>query len=284
MPPARVLWSAAAGAPLRGLALARERGRVVAWDADRHVHVFDRAGGLQARRQLPAAVAAACAADDGSAYAAVGAEGQVWRLAPDLAPRWERAAAPSGVAAALDPFGEHLAVADSGGGLALFDRGGKPLWKAACPRPLRFLAFAAERAVLAGSANFGLVACFDRTGRCLWRDTPVAHTGALTVSGDAGLIALACFGDGLCCYAADRPKPACRPAAAPCRLASASYDGTRLLTAGLEAKVALRSADGEVRAEWPVAAPPVALALGPLADWAAVGLPDGTLLALDTQA
>src|SRR5262245_47055757 len=119
MPPAaRVLWSAPVGAPLRGLALARERGCVVAWDAGRNVHLFNRAGERQARRQLPAAVVAACAADDGSAYAAVGAEGQVWRLAPDLAPRWERAAAPSGVAAALDPFGDHLAVADSGGGLS----------------------------------------------------------------------------------------------------------------------------------------------------------------------
>src|SRR5262249_18368758 len=123
-PAARVLWSAHVGAPLRGLALARERGWVLAWDADQNVDLFDRNGQRQARRQLPAAVVSACAADNGSAYAAVGAGGQVWLLAPDLAPRWERSAAPPGVAAALGPFGDHLAVADSGGGLALFDRGG----------------------------------------------------------------------------------------------------------------------------------------------------------------
>jgi hypothetical protein len=282
MPPVtRVLWSAEVGAPPRGVALAREAGRVLAWDADGTLHLFDRGGGRQARRQLPAAVSAAAAADDGSAYAAA-AGGRAYLLAPDLAPRWERPLAAGPAAVALDAFGGHLAAADAAG-LHLFDRGGRRLWRAETPRPLAFLAFAAERPVLAGSADFGLAACFDRTGRCLWRDAPVAHTGALAVSGDAGLIALACFSDGLCCYSAREPQQRRLPDTAPCRLAAVSYDGATLLTAGLGEELHLRDAGGRERAALRLGAAPAALALSPLGDWAVAALAAGAVAAFETR-
>jgi hypothetical protein len=141
----------------------------------------------------------------------------------------------------------------------------------------------AEKAALVGSADFGLVACFDAAGRVLWRDGLVAHVGSLAASGDGGAIVLACFTEGLCCYGLERPRPERLPQAAPCRLATVSYTGDLLLTAGLEDRLFLRQRDGAVRDELALGGAPADLALGPLGEYAAVALADGRLLGLDAR-
>jgi hypothetical protein len=278
----QALWSQKIGAPLRGLGLARERGWVLAWNSAGEMHLWDRLGRRQAHRSAPAGLAAAACADDGSTFAAVGVLGQVWLLAPDLSPRWERSLGRPGSAVALDLFGGHVAVADVAGGLHLFDRHGKAVWKAMTPRPLRYLTFVPEKPMLAVSADFGLVACFDAAGKPLWRDGLVAHVGSLAVSGDGAVIALACFTEGLCCYAADRGQPQRIAQAAPCNLAALSYTGDVLLTAGLTDQVALRDREGAIRAEFSAEGAVVALALGALADFAILGLTEGQVVAVAT--
>jgi hypothetical protein len=274
------LWTQKVSAPLRGLSLARERGWVLAWDAQDGLHLWDRAGRRQAHRPAPAGLAAAACADDGGSVAAVGGRGQVWLLAPDLTPRWERSLSHRPAAVAIDPFGEHVAVADGGGTLHLFDRTGRTVWQTPTPRPLRHLAFVPEKPVLAGSADFGLVACFSAEGRCLWRDGLVAHVGSLAVSGDGSTIVLACFTDGLCCYGVERPQPQRIPQAAPCHLAALSYAGDTLLTAGPENEVCLREHDGTVRGRFAAEGPAVALALGALGDFAVLALAEGKVQGL----
>ncbi len=274
----RVLWSRPLASPPRGLSLARERGRLLAWDAQHTLYLLNRAGELEAHRPAAAALAGACAADDGGSFAAVGQGGEVWLLAPDLAPRWERSVPHRAVACALSALGDYLAVSDGGGTLYVFDRQGRPAWRAANPRPLRYLCFVAERPALVGSADFGLVACFGEGGRGLWRDGLVAHVGSLAASGDGANIVLACFTEGLCCYGLERPRPERLPQAAPCRLAAVSYAGDLLLTAGLEDRLYLRQRDGTVRGELALGGVPADLALGPLGEYAEVALADGRLL------
>jgi hypothetical protein len=279
----RVLWSRPLASPPRGISLARERGRLLAWDAEHTLYLFNRAGELEARRPAAAALAGACAADDGDSFAAVGQDGRAWLLAPDLTPRWERSVPRRAVACALSALGDYLAVSDGGGALHVFDRLGRSAWRAANPRPLRYLAFVAERPALVGSADFGLVACFDASGRGLWRDGLVAHVGSLAASGDGETIVLACFTEGLCRYGLERPRPERLPQAAPCRLAAVSYAGDLLLTAGMEERLYLRQRDGAVRDELALDGAPADLALGPLGEYAAVALTDGRLLGLDAR-
>src|SRR5436853_547202 len=83
-------------------------------------------------------------------------------------------------------------VADARGTLRLFDRHGRTLWKTDNPRPFQHLAFVPEAPLLLGSADYGLIACFDQAGACVWRDGLVAHIGSLAVSGDGSQIVLAC--------------------------------------------------------------------------------------------
>ena len=278
----QVLWSRTFVAPPRGVALARERGWLLVWDSEHGLHLFNHSGEPQARLQTADALTAACCADDGGSFAAVGAGGQVWMLAPDLTPRWERTLPQRGTAVALDPFGQYLAAADGLGGLTLYDRIGRVRWNAANARPLHHLAFIPERPALAAAADFGLVACYGVAGNVLWRDAPVAHTGSLAVSGDGGVIVLACFSDGLCCYSLDDPKRRGLEGVGPCRLVAASYDGDAFLTADLENRLHLHDRAGAARGAWTLDSAPAGLALTALADEAYVALADGRILMLRT--
>jgi hypothetical protein len=280
----RRLWSVTTAARPLGLALAREKGTLLAWDDNHWLYLLNRKGERQGQRRCAGAVAAGCCADEGSAYAAVGGRGEVWWLAPDLMTRWERSVPAAGLAAALDPFGRCLAVADAGGNLSLFDRRGRQLSRVQTPRPLCHLAFVPEAPRLLGGADLGLLACFDPAGDCLWREGLVAHIGALAVTGDGSRIALACFSEGLRFYSLAGRKEGSFAPPEPCRLVALTYDGGRLLAGGLGNRLWLLTREGGMLETLTLDGPAAGLALAPLGEWAAVALADGRILGLDLRA
>ncbi len=275
-------WSQKVTAPLRGLALARERGWVLAWDADDTLHLWDRQGWPQAHRRLSAPVMAAAAADDGSHFAAVGRQGQVWLLTPDLQIHRERAVEAPATAVAVDPLAQRLAVADGSGSLYLLTRNGRLVWKTATPRPLRHLAFVPERPLIVVSADFGLVSCLDASGEMRWRDGLVATVGSLAVSGDGTTVVLACYSDGLYGYGADQSHPQRLPsptfACGTCHLAAISYTADTFLVAGGQNRILLLDRAGTVLGQHTADAAVVGLALGPLGDYAVAALGEGQVL------
>lgn len=277
------LWSLATGAPPCGVVLAREGGRLLAWDEHHWLYLLNARGERQAQARPLGALAAACLADDGSALAVAGTRGEVGRLTPDLAPRWQRALRHPAVAVALDPFARRLAVSDARGGLSLFDGDGRPLWEARQPRPLHHLAFVPEAPFLLGAADFGLVVCLDMAGRVVWRDGLAAHCGALATSGDGDCVVLACFSDGLRRYARGGGPKGHVTTAEPCRLAALSFDGRLVLVAGRANRLLLLDIHGKVLGIHLLERPAVALALSALGERAAVALTDGGVLALDLR-
>lgn len=277
----RPAWCLSTGAGLRGLVAARENGVLLAWDERGGLYLVNRRGDRQAHRPLSTAVTSACAADDGSAYAAVGASGEVWWLAADLTPRWQRAVSRPAVAAALDPFGQYLAVADAGGRLHVFDRLGRRTSTTECQRPLHHLAFVPAAPFLVGCADFGLVACFDLAGKCVWRVGLVSHAGSLAVSGDGGVILAACFSEGLQRYDLAGRSQGRWNVGEPCRLAALTFDGTWALTAGLGHRLLLLDRTGRVHARHELEQPAVGLTLGPLGEAAYVALADGRVIGLE---
>jgi hypothetical protein len=273
------LWSLPIEGRPRGLGLAREKGWLLAWDENNWLYLLNRKGERQAQRHSDGGLAAACCADDGSAYAAVGSQGEVWWFAPDLMPRWQRTVGAPAVAAALDPFGQCLAVSNANGQLHLFDRRGRVVGRGETPRPLHHIAFVPEAPRLVGAADFGLVACFDPAGRCLWREGLVAHVGSLAVS-SAGRIALACFTEGLRFYTLAGRKEGGFNLTEPCRLAAVAFDGSRFLATGLGNRLVLLDGKGNSLESTDLEAPALALALAALGDTAVVALADHRLLAL----
>jgi hypothetical protein len=279
-----LLWSKSIPTPFRGVSLARERESVLAWDGQEGLFLFNHAGVLQAQRPSPTPIGAACAAEDGSAYAVGGAaEPMVCWLAPDLSPRWQRPLPQRATAIALEPLGRCVAVADAGGTLHLIDARGQTRWQATTPRPLQHLAFVPEKAIVAGAADFGLVVCFGAAGECLWRDGLVAHVGSLAVSGDGACLLLACFSDGLYRYTLAGPPPERIALESPCARAALSYDGKTFLTADRVGRVCLRDQEGHIRDQLNLDSAAVAVGLGALSDYAVVGLADGALLRFDER-
>jgi hypothetical protein len=264
------------------VALAREHGGILAWDDADWLSLFNLSGERQAQVRTPGPLAAACCADDGSAWAAVGAGGQVWWLAPDLATRWQRTLPAPAVSAALDSFGQYLAVSDQRGRLHVLDCFGRAVGHVDCPRPLKHLGFTPTGIV--GSADYGLVASFDLTGGWRWRDGLVAHVGALSVSGDGEQVVLACFSEGVLRYDGQGKKLARLPAPEPCRLVALSYDGQRLLLGGLTGRVALLDAAGATLGSLALERPIAGLALAALGESAVVTLAGGPVVRLSLKA
>jgi hypothetical protein len=277
----RPAWVHSLPAGPRGLSLARERGWLLTWDANHWVYLLNRTGHRQAQWHTPGPLVAACGAEDGSAYGAVGGNGQIWWLAPDLMPRWERAVARPATAVAMDPFGQYLAVADAGGNLTLFNHSGRSVFQVQGARPLAHLAFVPAAPYLVGSADYGLVTCVDPGGKTVWRDGLVAHVGSLAPNGDGTLVALACFSEGLQRYTASGQNLGRLGLPEPCRLLSLSFDGDLLLMAGLGNQLRLLDREGNTRATHALDQPAVALALGPLGENAVVALLDGPVIGLE---
>ncbi len=264
-----------------GLVLARERAWLFLWDKRSWLYLFNRLGVRQAQLRMDTPVSAVCCAEDGSAFAAVGAGGEVWWLAPDLSTRWKRSMPGPAVACAMDPFGQYLAVSDERGALHIFDRGGQTTTKVQTPRPLCFLAFVPAAPWLIGSADFGLVACYGLDGTQRWRDGLVQNSGALTVSGDGATILLACYTEGLQRYALDGKNCGRVVTPEPCYLASLSFDGRLILAGSLNNRLLLLDIDGQTLGSYPVDKPPVAVALAGYGDFGLVALKNGQVICLD---
>jgi hypothetical protein len=280
----RPLWShRLLGAP-RGLALAREKGWLLAWDDHRWLYLLNQAGVPQGQKQLDEMPTAACVADDGSAIAAVGAKGEVWWLAPDLTPRWQRSVPKAAVTAAIDPFGQYLAVSDSKGGLHIFDKHGQKFGEMDSSRPFHHLAFVPTAALLVGSSDFGLVGCVDLKGNWAWRDGLVIHVGSLAVTGTGDKVVFACFTEGLHRYNLTGAKLGRIPAAEACRLISMTFDGRQMLVSGLTPKLYLLDSVGKLVVMHPLDSLAMGLVISPLGNLAFLALQDGRVTALDLAA
>lgn len=276
----RLAWSRPLPAPPAGLSLAWEPGTLLVRDQEHHLGRYDRAGQVELRHRAPGSLVAAAITDDGRTVAAAGKRGQVWLLTLDFVKLWERAVPRRPVAVALEAFGRRVAVADAGG-VTVFDHDGREVWRAATARPLVHLAFVPELPVLLGAADYGLVCAFNDKGEVMWRDGLVAHVGSLAVTGDGSRVVLACFTDGVNCYAATSSKRAALSRAAPSRLAAVDYRGEGLLTTGLANELARRGPEGDVRGVLLLEANPVALVVDALGASAVAALADGTLVGVE---
>jgi len=275
----RALWSAPLQSGACGLALARESVNILAWDRGHWLYLLDRQGKCQAQRRFPAGVRAACCSDDGSAFVAADAAGAIYWLAPDLMSRWEKKLRQPALAAALDPFGQYLALSDESGSLHVFDNQGKQASHCHTPRPLHHLAFIPTVPLIVGSADYGLAVAFGLDGSLAWRVGLVANVGSLAVSGDGQLL-LACFSEGLLRYGPGG-KPLGRWAVpGPCRLVGLSFDGQRVLAAGLKGELWLMDGEGRPLAEHMLEKPATCLAMGALGRDAVAALADGPVICL----
>lgn len=271
-------WSQKLGAAARGLVLARERDWLLAWDAHHWLYLLDQAGQRQAQMRFTGALACASFADDGSAVVAVGSQGEIAWLAPDLMPRWRQSVPNPPLAVAVDSFGQFAAISDRAGNLTILDRLGQTTTTLQTPRPLHHLAFVPAEPVLLGCADLGLVICLELDGKVRWRDGLFANAGSLTASTNGSRILVACFSEGLQEYDLQGQKKDKLPVPEPCRWAALACTGQFILMAGTTSqRLLLLNAEGHTLASQAMSQEIAALALSPLGDRAAAALADGTV-------
>jgi hypothetical protein len=273
-------WVQKLNSGVQGLCLARENGFLLAWDGSGWLYLFNPTGQRQSQRQIPGSLANACGADDGSAYAAAGASGEVWWLAPDLSTRWQRTLSHPILTLALDPFGQYLAVSDQRGQISFFNRLGQQVGQTESVRPFHHLAFVPAAPLLVGCADYALVGAFDLNGQWRWRDGLVAHVGALAVTGDGAQVLLACFSEGIQRYDLAGNRLERLDLSEPLRLVSTSFDGRVILAAGLTKNLFLVDKTGGNLSRKETERSVSRLALAALGDFAIIGLVDGQLIRL----
>lgn len=279
----RPAWSASLGSLPVGLALARERDWLLAWDQSHWLYVLNHAGQRQGQFRFRGNLAGAFCADDGSAYAAIGNKGEIVWLAPDLMPRWQHTLPNPALTCAMDPFGQYLAVADTRSHVTLFNNQGQQKVSLQTPRPMHYLAFVPQTPVLIGCADYGLVGGFGLEGSMHWRDGLVAHAGSLSVNGDGSRILIACFSEGLQGYDLNGKKLERLPVIEPYRLASQSFIGQYILVAGMSNRLYLLDSAGKGLGSQPVGKSIAAVALSALGDQATVALTDGPIVRWDIR-
>lgn len=274
----RLAWRFDLGAPARGLALAREANVLLAW-SDTRLILLNHAGRPEFQTVLAAPLTAAAIADDGSACACADTHGGLARLGPDLVPVWGKRLRQPAAAVALEPLGHHLAAADARGKLALFDAAGELAAHRDCPRPPKFLAFAAAQPLIAAAADFGFVGVCEPFGvGWRWQDRPIAHAGSLSFSLDGDTLALALFSDGVRRYGPGGVPLPKLPGAHSARVAL-SHDGRDVLTADAGGALSCYR-DGATRWEWAGEGALTGLALAALGDRAYTATAGGQITAL----
>jgi hypothetical protein len=276
-------WSHVLPNAPRGLALAREKGWLLAWDEQDWLYLLDHDGDRQAQLHFPGTLTAACAADDGSSYVAGGNRGEICWLSPDLRQRWARSLANPVLAMALDSLGQYLAVSDPRGNLHVLDRNGGSVVFLQSPRPFHYLAFVPTLSFLLACSNYGLIACFDLKGRWIWRESPVAHIGSLACGEDGNPAVVACFTEGLQRYSSTGKNLGRQSFAEACRLAKLTFNGKLLLVAGLGHRLFLLDEQFTTLSSQALEKPIVSLAFSALGNYAVAALSQGPIARLDFQ-
>lgn len=274
------LWSQALPGVPCGLSLAREKGWLLAWDRNQWIYLLNQAGQIQAQTRFAGTLAQCAVADDGSGAVAIGRGGELRWYAPDLTTRWEQTLDKPLAAAAVDPFGNFLVIADAKGGSYFLDGSGNVLAQSQCPRPLQHIAFIAGLPLIVGCADYGLIGAFDQTLNWRWRETLVVNIGSLSVNGDGSSLLLACFSDGLHQFGADGKAQARLATPEPCRLVAQSFEGERIVVAGMTHNIFCLERGGQVSCRHTFDSPPAAVAASPRGEAMFVALQGGSIIKL----
>lgn len=270
-------WTWYANGPLKGCGLMRERQWTWAWDDASTLYLLDLNGTPIVDRRCPEEVVGVAAADNGDAIVAISRFGHVWWLDNSLEPQVEIECPFDPLAVAVDPYGQYAVVSSQQGKNLVLTCGGSKVAQFETNRPLKHLAFIPSVGSIVGSAEHGLVVCYDSSGRHEWTTTFWSNVGSIALDGDGQTVLLAAFGHGLVRLDCNGVKEGVyRYDHAPCLVAT-DFEGERILAASLDGFLTTMTYDGVIRAEKPLDQKPIAIALDALSRYAIVAFANGEL-------
>ncbi len=284
-------WSVQSEAPLKGLALAREAGIVLAWDEADQLALIDLNGEHRAVSRAPGKVLMAAISDDGSRIALVSEGPRFHLLDADLGAIAERLSPPEPLGMTIDPHGRYIVISSRMSTNHVFTRHGKPAGKFETNQALAFLAFVPDRPVLLAAASYGLLVAFDVEGSgsklemdSLWQDRQIANVGRLTTNGDGSIVLASCFTHGIQRYNVLGENEGAYHLGGTCTHAVPDFAGRVIAVATLEGELSILNASGNVRWKTGLSRPAMALEVDPMGRYVIYGNASGEIIRLDLYA
>ena len=284
-------WSLLTDAPLLGISLAREAGRLLTWDEARRVELRDGRGGPLALTHAPGRVLAGAISDDGSLVALLIDGARLWLLGPDLKPIDERAAGPDPMGLAVDAHGRYVAVSSRGTTTHLFTRYGRNAGSFETLQPMAHIRFVAALPMIIGASAYGMIVGVELSAagagklaaEVAWKQQPMSNIGRLACSGDAGMILTSCYTHGIQRYDARGHGEGSYHLGGTAAHAVPDFAGRSIAVATTEGELSVLNSGGNVRWKTALPRPPLALEIDALGRYLIYGLATGEVVRLDLE-
>lgn len=285
-------WTIVTEAPLKGFALAREAGRILAWDEGNQLYLLNTQGESLSFSRVPQRIVAGAVSDEGSLIALLGDgdDASLLLLNADFEVEVERPAPSESSFLTIDSHGRYVAVGSRLGAISFFNKYGRPAGRLETIQPLAHFCFLADRPFAVGSASFGMLVGVEleaaRGGgrldaELVWQDRLMSNVGRLTVSGDGGMILASCFTHGIQRFDLKGRNEGSYHLGGTVSHAVPDFPGRTIVAATLEGELAVMSSAGNVRWRTRLPRPPIALEVDPLGRYVIHGHSTGELVRLD---
>jgi hypothetical protein len=268
-------WTIVTEAPLKGLSLAREAGRILAWDEGNQLYLVSILGETLSSSRLPQRIAAGAISDNGSLIAVLGdgAGARFLLMGEDLGVQVERPAPSESSFLSVDPHGRYVAIGSRLGAVSFVNRFGRLSGRLETVQPLAHLCFLADRPFLVASAAFGMLVGVKvhgsrSTGRLapeiLWQDRLMSNVGRLCVSGDGSMVLVSCFTHGIQRFDLQGRNEGSYHLGGTVSHAVLDFPGRSIAATTLEGELAVMNSAGNVRWRTQLPRPAIALEFDPL--------------------
>jgi len=284
-------WTIVTDAPLKGLAMAREAMRLLAWDVAGQVYLLDSAGQFLSVVRAPGPILFGAISDDGSLIAFVGEGARLWLYGPDLDTIDDRQVITDPTALAVDPHGRYVAVASKLNLVQFYNRHGKTAGRFETRQHLSLIAFVPGEPMVAGIGAFGSISCYELAeksagkleGELAWTEQLMSGVGRLAMTGDGGMILIGCYTHGVQRFDIRGKNEGGYHLGGSASMAVPDFGGRTIAVATQEGELAILSGTGNVRWKTSLPRPAVALEVDALGRFIVYGLATGEVTRLDLQ-
>ena len=284
-------WTVVTDSPLKGLAMARESGAILAWDERNQLYLFDLHGDSLSQSRVPGPVLAGAISDEGSLIALLveGTETELLLLDADFSVRDQKVAPTESTFVTMDPHGRYVAIGTRHGLLHLINRYGRPAGRIETLDTIAHFCFIPDRSIAIGAAAFGMMLAVaidpGRAGRLeteiLWQERLMSSVGRLAVSGDGGMILASCYTLGIQKFDLRGRNEGSYHLGGTVSHAVPDFPGRSIAAATLEGELALMNSAGNVRWRTTLPRPVTALEMDPLGRYMVYGHATGEIVRLD---
>ena len=285
-------WTIVTEAPLKGLAFAREAGRILAWDEENQLYLLNALGESLSFSRVPQRIMAGAISDEGSLIALLG-EGDdagLLLLNADFGVGVERPAPSESSFLTIDPHGRYVAIGSRLGAVSFLNRFGRAAGRLETIQPVAHLCFLADRPFLVGAAAFGMLVGVEvlasrTSGRLdpeiVWQDRLMSNVGRLAVTGDGAMILASCFTHGIQRFDLKGRNEGSYHLGGTVSHAVPDFPGRTIVAATLEGALAIMNSAGNVRWRTQLSRPAIALDIDPLGRYLIYGHSTGEIVRLD---